>query len=226
MAWLKETRAKLPDRFVASQPGCITVNTYFELRGGPERAMMDFYERPDFVSGVIEMQVEAMIERGERLLPTGIDALYIEDAYASLIGPKHFEKFCLLPLQVFCRHFKDSGVPIYIHVCGNVNRILEMLADTGVQAVEPLDPLGGVSVADAKKRIGDRVTIMGGLSTNTLRWGAPQEVKTEAAQKCLEGGPMNYILAAGCSVPPETSLDNLRSMVDVAKKSLWKQDIF
>jgi uroporphyrinogen-III decarboxylase len=52
-----------------------------------------------------------------------------------------------------------------------------------------------------------------------LRWGAPQEVKTEAAQKCLEGGPMNYILAVGCSVPPETSLDNLRSMVDVVKKA-------
>ncbi|MBN1315730.1 MAG: hypothetical protein JXA42_09690 [Anaerolineales bacterium] len=226
MAWLKEMREKLPDRFVASKPGCVTINTYIELRGGPEKAMMDFFERPDFVSSVMEMQAEAIIERGERLLPTGIDALYIEDAYASLLGPKHLKKFCMPSLQLFCKHFEESGIPIYIHVCGNVNPILEMLAETGVQAVEPLDPLGGVSVADAKDRIGDRVTIMGGLSTNMLRWGTPAEVKTEAVQKCREGGPFNYILAAGCSVPPETSLKNLRAMVDVAKKSQWKRDIF
>ena len=91
-----------------------------------------------------------------------------------------------------------------------------MLADTGVHVVEPLDPAGGVSVADAKRRIGDRVALMGGLSTLTLSNGTPEEVRAEAIQKCREGGPHGYILAAGCMVPPETPLENLQAMVDVA----------
>ena len=111
---------------------------------------------------------------------------------------------------------------IYIHVCGNSNPILEMLADTGAHTVEPLDPLGGVSVADAKRRIGDRVALMGGLNTLTLAHGTPDEVRAEAIQKCREGGPHGYVLAAGDMVPPTTSLDNLRAMVQVAKDSLWK----
>jgi hypothetical protein len=221
--WLRKVRQKITDRFVASMPGYVTVDTYCMLRGQVQ-AMMDFSDRPEFVKAVMEMQSEAMIERAERLLTTSIDALYIGDPSASMIGPRHFEQFCMPPLQAFCRHFKGRGIPIYIHVCGNANPILEMLAESGVQVVGPLDPLGGVSVADAKRRIGDRVALMGGVSTDTLRWSSPDQVRAEAVQKCREGGPHGFILAAGCQVPPETPLENLRSMVNVAIRTLWKSD--
>ena len=111
-----------------------------------------------------------------------------------------------------------------IHICGNSSPILEMLADTGVHAVEPLDPIGGVSVFDAKRRIGRRVALMGGLSTRTLAQGTPDEVRAEAVLKCHEGGPQGYVLAAGCMVPPETPFQNLQAMVDVATESLWRDD--
>ena len=96
------------------------------------------------------------------------------------------------------------------------------MADTGVHVIEPLDPLGGVSVADAKRRVGHKVALMGGVNTLTLSSGAPEEVQAEAIRKCREGGPYGYVLAAGDMVPPYTSMANLRAMVDVATKSLWK----
>jgi MtaA/CmuA family methyltransferase len=223
MALLRRARERVPDLFVASMPGGITMNTYTALRGR-EQAMMDFYERPDFVHAAMDMQVAVMIGRAERLLTTGIDCLYIGDpaASASLISPKHFERFCLPTYQKFCRHFKDRDILIYIHICGNSRPILEMMADTGAHVVEPLDPLGGVLVADAKRRIGDRVALMGGVNTLTLADGTPAEVRAEAIRKCREGGPYGYILAAGDMVPPNTSLENLQAMVDVATKSLWR----
>jgi MtaA/CmuA family methyltransferase len=222
---LRRARARVPDRFVASAPGGITVNTYINLRGS-EQAMADFVEQPDFVTAVFDMQVEAMIRRSEALLAAGIDALYIGDAAASasVISPKHFARFCLPAYRKFCDHFKPTRILIYIHVCGNSNPILEMLADTGAHAVEPLDPLGGVSVADAKRRIGGRVALMGGVSTLVLAHGTPEEVKSEAIRKCREGGPGGYILAAGDMVPPVTSLANLKAMADVARNSLWREE--
>ena len=219
---LRKARERVPDRFVASSPGGITMNTYNQLRGRAQ-GMIDFFERPDFVSAVMDMQADAVIERGERLLATGVDAFYVGDpsASGSLIGPWHFERFCLPGYRKFCRHFKDRDILMYIHVCGNSNPILEMLADTGVHVVEPLDPLGGVSVADAKRRIGHRVALMGGVNPVLLSRGTPEDVEAEAVQKCREGGPVGYILAAGDMVPPDTSLENLQAMVDVATKSLW-----
>ena len=163
IALLRQQRQRVPDFFVATHPGGITMNTYTMLRGRAQ-AMTDFYDRPDFVKAVMDLQVEAMIRKGEKVLQAGVDAFYIGDpaASASLISPKHFEQFCLPAYQAFCRHFKNSDVLIYIHICGNSVPILEMLAETGVHCVEPLDPLGGVSVADAKRRIGHRVASWAG----------------------------------------------------------------
>lgn len=222
MELLRKARDRVPTRFVAGAPGGITMNTYTAFRGR-EQAMFDFYDRPDFVRAVMDMQAEAMIQRAEKLLPTGIDVLYIGDpaASGSLISPKHFERFCLPAYQKFCHHFRDEEILIYIHICGNSGPILEMMADSGADVVEPLDPLGGVSVADAKRRIGDRVALMGGVNTLTLAYGTPEEVRAEAILKCREGGPHGYVLAAGDMVPPETPLENLQAMVDVATKSLW-----
>jgi len=220
---LADARARVPTHFVASAPGSITMDTYVVLRGR-ERALVDLCELPDFVEAVLDLQVEAVIRRAERLLTTGIDALYIGDpsASGSLIGPWHFEQFCLPAYRKFCDHFKDRNVLIYIHVCGNSNPILEMLASTGAHVVEPLDPLGGVSVADAKRRIGGRVALMGGVNTLTLSQATPEEVRAEAIHKCREGGPHGYVLAAGDMVPPDTPRENLQAMVDVATKSLWR----
>lgn len=220
---LADARQRVPTRFVASAPGSITMDTYVVLRGR-ERALVDLCELPDFVEAVLDLQVEAVIRRAEKLLTTGIDALYIGDpsASGSLIGPWHFEQFCLPAYRKFCDHFKDRNVLIYIHVCGNSNPILEMLASTGAHVVEPLDPLGGVSVAEAKRRIGGRVALMGGVNTLTLSRATPEEVQAEAIQKCREGGRHGYVLAAGDMVPPNTPRANLQAMVDVATKSLWK----
>ena len=190
--------------------------------------MVDFYERPDFVSAVIDMQAETMIKRAEKLLLTGIDAFYLNDpaASASLISPKHFEQFCMPAYQKFCKHFKNIDILIYMHICGKVGPILEMMAESGVDAIEPLDPLGGIDVANVKARVGDQVALMGGVNTLTLSDGTVEDVYTESIRKCREGGPVGYILAAGDMVPPKTPLENLQAMVDVAKKSLWKYNYF
>jgi len=78
---LRRARERVPDLFVVSAPGGVTMNTYTELRGR-EQAMIDFYERPDFVSAVMDMQADAVIERAEKLLTAGIDALMIGDPAA------------------------------------------------------------------------------------------------------------------------------------------------
>ena len=224
---LRSARERIPHRFVASSPGSgITMNTYAILRGR-EQSMMDFFDRPDFVEAVQDLQAEAAIQTAEKLLPAGIDALYIGDpsSSASLISPQHFERFCFPAYKKFCSHFKDRDILIYIHICGNSEPLLEMMADTGAHVVEPLDPLGGVTVSDARRRIGHKVALMGGVNTLTLLRGTPELVRREAVQKCREGGPQGYILACGDMVPPETPLENLKAMVEVATKSLWKPTV-
>ena len=205
--------------FVASSPPGFTVNFLSDCRGR-QQALMDLVENPELVNRVMDAAVVRAIEHARALVQCGVDALYIGDpsSSSSLISPRHFEEFCLPRFRLFCDELHKLDVLIYIHICGNANPILEMMADTGTDCVEPLDPLGGVEAADAARRIGHRVALMGGVNTLTLLQGSPQQVYDESVACCrAAGGNGGYILAAGDMVPDMAPEENVFAMVRAAK---------
>ena len=227
-ARLREAVARVhPQRFVASAPPGFTVN-YLGYRRGKEQALVDLMLDPDLCNKIMDIALEIAIEEAKALLKCGIDCLYIGDpsSSSSLISPRHWEQFCLPRFKTFCDELHQEDVLIYIHICGNSNPILEMMADTGADCVEPLDPLGGVEVADAKNRIGDRVALMGGVNTLSLLQGTPESVRAEALECCRDGGPDGaYILAAGDMVPDFSPKENLMALVETAKAFTYDGDI-
>jgi len=204
--------------FVASAPGGFTVNALAEYRGR-QQALMDLPLDPDLANRIMDAALEIAIERAKALVRCGVDALYIGDpsASSSVISPRHFEAFCLPRFRLFCTELHKSGALIYIHICGDSRPLLEMMAETGADCVEPLDPLGGVDVADAKRRIGGRVALMGGVNTLTLLDGSPEQVYEEATACCRAAGSEGgYILAAGDMVPDPTPEQNVRALLRAA----------
>ncbi len=100
--------------------------------------------------------------------------------------------------------------------------LFEMMADTGVNAIEPLeplDPLGGVSVADAKKRVGDRVCLKGGVNTLTFMNGTTEDVERETRavlEQGMAGG--EFLLGSGDDFPRESKPENIKTFVETAHK--------
>ena len=95
-----------------------------------------------------------------------------------------------------------------------------MLSGCTVEANEAHADLaygGGVSVADAKRRVGGRVALMGGVHNVKLARGTLQDV-TDDCRRCLtEGAPGGgYILACGDMLPTETSREKVEAMVAAA----------
>ena len=205
--------------FVAGAPSGFTVNILAEYRGR-QRALMDLAVNPDLACRIMDVALGNAIEHATALVECGVDALYIGDplSSSSVISPRHFEKFCFERFRDFCRELHKLDVLIYIHICGDSRPILEMMAETGADCVEPLDPLGGVDLADAKRRIGGRVALMGGVNTLTLFSGSPKQVYEQSAACCRAAGSNGgYVLAAGDMVPDQTPEENVRAMVQAAR---------
>ncbi len=205
--------------FVVSWALAPTVS-YVLLRRGQERGLVDLVENRYLCERIMDLGLELSIEGARALARCGVDALCLGEAYCScsLISPAIFEHYCVSRLQAFCEEVHKEGVLIYLHVCGNSRPILEMMAETGVDCIEPLDPLGGVDVADAKKRIGGRVALMGGVNTLTLLNGSPHEVREEALNCCRAGGrDGGYIIASGDMIPNFTPPENLQALVQAGK---------
>ena len=55
-----------------------------------------------------------------------------------------------------------------LHSCGNIDAILEDLADMGIDAINNIQVRAGMDLASTKKRIGDRVTIVGNVDATEM----------------------------------------------------------
>lgn len=203
--------------FMIGVPHVFTFQYVTSMRG-KQQAMMDLIESRDFVREIIDKGTEISIQQSIALTKIGVDALYIGDTFGGLIGPELFKEFCVPAFKRFVETLKEYDILIYMHICGNSTQLFELMADTGVDCIEPLDPLGGAVIADAKRRVGRQVALMGGVNTLTLARGRLEEV-IEDCKRCIrEGAPEGgYILAAGDMLPTETSKEKVHAMIHTAK---------
>ncbi len=121
------------------------------------------------------------------------------------------------------RRIHAAGVPVYTHTCGDIGDRLERMAETGIDGIDTLDPppLGSVDLADAKRRVGDRVFFKGNIdAVNTLleeiARGGPRPTPCDGLQVGSPGG--GYILSSACSVSPRVPPENLTVLVEASKQ--------
>lgn len=203
--------------FIISSPGAFTVEYIAEVRGKAQ-ACMDIIDDADFAFCMMEKALEIAVQKAIALCRAGVDGLMIADVYGGVISPKQFGKFCVPYFKKFIEKIKPFGKKIYLHICGNSTGIFEMMAETGVDCIEPLDPLGGVVVADAKKRVGSKTALMGGVDTRILAHGTLDELANDVKRCLTEGSPGGgYILAAGDMLPTETAPEKVLKMLELTK---------
>lgn len=209
------------DAFIAGHASGQSMNFLVSMRGS-QQALLDLIDNPLLAHKIMELGTEISIQIGYALIEAGVDAIYIGDAWASstIISPQQYKEFCFPYHKKATEAFHERGVPVYLHICGNCMPILEYMVETGVDAIEPLDPLGGVDIAEVKRRVGDKVCLKGGVNTLTLLRGTPNDVMKEA-KYCIEsaGKGGGYILGTGDDIPAEAPIENVQAMVEAAR--LW-----
>ncbi len=110
-------------------------------------------------------------------------------ASSTVISPKIFEKF-VAPYDVeLIEAAHQAGQRITYHTCGGMMPILEMIADMKPDAMETFTPPGmgaDVDLAEAKRRIGDRVCMIGGFDQfHNLINCTPEQTRAEV-RRCFE----------------------------------------
>ena len=189
-----------------------SLNYMVQQMGKPEDAILLFLDAPDMATALIDKAVAISIEKCNAYVEVGADCLFIGDSYASasVISPEIYERFCVPALRAVVEEFHGRGIPSITHCCGKYNPLLDVLPATGVDGMDGMDPTSGMSVAHTKEKIGDVMTLMGGLSCLNLLGGTAEQVYEEAKQCVLAGREDGrFILGSGCAVPRYTPPENL-----------------
>jgi hypothetical protein len=182
-----------------------------------EPALLALVDEPAKVEACLDALTEGTIELMGLLAVAGADAILISSAFAGagFISPTHYRRF-VLPFEAraiarFRERFPD--VPVYTHTCGAIGDRLELMAETGTDGIDTLDPppLGDVELADATRRLAGRLFIKGNVDpVGTLLRGTPEAVRADAEARLAIAGPGGgYILSSACSVPPGAPPENL-----------------
>ena len=97
--------------------------------------------------------------------------------------------------------------------------IVKDLVNTGLDCIGPLDPLGGFLPAAVRQKVGDAVSLMGGVNTLTFLQGTPADILHES-KTCIQqaGARGGYILGSGCVVPRDAKKENLRALREAAER--------
>jgi uroporphyrinogen-III decarboxylase len=211
---------------------------------GMDRSLLGLLDEPRLAHAALDRGDAIAIARGAYWLERGYRVLRINDSAGNLsvISPAHWREFVKphFAAVVAELHRHQPDALLYCHVCGNALPIVGDLADTGLDCIAPLDPLGGFTVADARRALdawtagaGDArmrpVALMGGINTLSLIDGTPDHVAAEAAA-CIAGArgadaardpdrsmPAGFLLGSGCVVPRNARVDCLAAARDVAR---------
>lgn len=202
--------------------GSATMSFYVSFRG-INNAMMDLITEPELVHAMMQKGAEIAIAKGKYWLDNGIRVLRLNDSTGnmSLMSPSHWKEFVYPYMKTVCDelHRHNSQALIYCHICGSILPVMDLLVETGLDCIGPLDPLGGFTVAQAREAAGNKICLMGGVNTLDLLQKTPDEIRKEAAI-CIAGAGKDggYVLGSGCVVPPHSPVENLLALVLASKE--------
>jgi uroporphyrinogen decarboxylase len=141
----------------------------------------------------------------------GADCVMILEPVAALVSPQHFEAFLLEPLRsALAAVEKRGGIPA-LHVCGDANRILKLMATTGARILS-ID--AQVDVGRALAEV-DGV-VMGNVPTS-LFLSSPEEVRRYTLAMLSASRGRRHIAASGCDIPVRANPESVKAMVETAK---------
>ena len=111
----------------------------------------------------------------------------------------------------------SHGIYAQLHSCGDIMTLLDDVAATGVDALNPLEVKAGMDTLAIKKKYGDRLVLHGGI--NAVLWKDTDAVLEEIRAKVpvlKENG--GYFFASDHSIPNDVSLENMRRIVEEVKR--------
>lgn len=177
--------------------------------------------RPQEMKDRARRAVDTALLRGARFRRHGgLDGWALCSDYCfntgPFLSPAMFDDFVTPYLTDLVRGYRAQGWYVIKHTDGNILPILDRLLLGEPHALHSLDPQGGVDLADLKRRVGDRVCLIGNVNCGLLDTGTDDEVVASARYALRHGMPGGrYIFSTSNCVYTGMRLERYELMLRV-----------
>lgn len=219
--------------FEAYQDGntMLTFNGFYgfgaELMGIPTFNLM-FYKDPELMHDMIEyweyFTVET-IRAAVETLKNRIDVVYwwedMADRHGPCVSPKIFKQFFLPHYKRVTGFLAKNKIDrVLMDSDGNINAVLDLIVESGINGLCPLEVNAGMDAVAIRKKCGDKLFLIGNLDKAELAKGGlamKKEVDSKVPVLKEMGG---YIPGADHLIPVDMTLERFREYADYIQKLL------
>jgi uroporphyrinogen decarboxylase len=188
---------------------------------GFQNFCLSLYMQEDLVTKVFHQVGKIQLQGAKELarIPN-IGALWVVDdlSYGSgpMIDPKFFRKYVFPWYEELGALAKEQGLLFFFHSDGNIWPVMEDLISIGFDAIHPIDPTC-MDIREVKRKVGQKLGIMGNISTDLLSRGTPEDVREITKATIRDIAPAGgYALGSGNSVPNWVRFENYQVMRETA----------
>jgi uroporphyrinogen decarboxylase len=187
---------------------------------GMANFLTDMIENPSLVHELIEVTLSHDLRAMQRVIQAGVDVIIFGDDYADknapLMSPRHFKEFILPGLKRCVDAAHAAGAYVIKHTDGNIMPIIDMIIDTGIDGLNPIEPAAGMDIGLLKQRYGHRVALIGNIDCGYLLSQAPVDevraVTRETIRVAAAGG--GYCLSSSNSIHSSVKPENFMAMIE------------
>ena len=188
------------------------------MRGEVE-LFKDMIRNPDMVERMSEIARDYTLKYTKNCIEVGVDIIFNRGDYAVTQAPflsrELTQRFLIPGLKQLVDLSHNYGLPILEHSDGNLRLILDLMVDTGIDGLHPIDPIAGMDLGEMKKKYGDCICLMGNVECgNLLSFGTKEEVRQtvkDCIKKAGKGG--GYICMSSNTIHGAVNPENYFEMV-------------
>lgn len=211
---------RFPEKFKVFHIGFSLYERAWSLRG-MSNLLMDFYDHPVFVRGLLNRIADYNIAQIEHAVQYDIDAVYFGDDWGQQrglqMGYPIWKEFIYPVLKRMYGHVRQAGKFILIHSCGDVDELFNDLIEIGVNCFNPFQP----EVMDVFELLAccrGRLSFFGGLSTQQiLPYGSTRDVQNETKRLIEAGSDGGLVLAPAHAIEGDVPVENIVALIDTLK---------
>lgn len=200
-----------------------TLATYM-VEGGASKSFSKIkgmlYAAPQLLHELLSTLADSVTLYLNAQIQAGANVVMIFDTWGGLLSHSAYLEFSLAYMQKILaglnRENQQGLVPTILFTKGG-GLWLEQIANSGCDAVG-LD--WTINIADAKKRVGDKVALQGNLDPAVL-YGSPAVIQQQARKILTDfGAGSGHVFNLGHGIHPDINPENVKVLVDTVNQRL------
>ena len=185
---------------------------------GMQGAMGALMGEPVATEAALSRIADYHVGVARQYLAAGAEAGWLADDYAGTSGPylrpQLWQRTILPHLRRVIEVYRNAGAPVFFHTCGNSQAFVADLLDAGVTALNLQS--SACDLAALKARFGGRISFFGGVASEVMLRGRPDEVR-EAVQLAIEALSGGGGLVLAPDQPLAFPAENLEAFDEAAR---------